>query len=132
MPSGVPQDTNFSLVRGDARSWTLTVSFPPSAPSSDLNTYEIEMTAKKFYADADADAVFKLTKENGDITVDATNHNVAHLSLSSGNTAALPCSPPLNSTVLVYDVQLVGGDGRPYTVARGTITVVADATQVDS
>jgi hypothetical protein len=129
---GVPQPTNFALVRGDAASWTLTVTFPQTAPSSNLNDYTVEMIAKLRYTDADEDAVFQLTKLNGRVTVDGINPAVAHFALSSSDTAAVLCLPPLFSIDLVYDVQIVGADSRPYTVARGTITVVADATLTNS
>lgn len=130
MPSNtaVPSDLNFALSRGDGAFFTLTVTFAPSAPSADLNTYAIWMTAKKSYTDLDAAAVFQLTKAAGDITVDGSNHAVAHIALPGSATAPLPCLPPLNRAILFYDVQIRGADLIPYTVARGQITVVADAT----
>jgi hypothetical protein len=131
MPSSgnaVPSDLNFQISRGDAAFFTLTVTFAPSAPSADLNTYELWMTAKKSYTDLDAAAVFQLTSTAGDITVDGSNHAVAHIKLPGSATAGLPCLPPLNRAILVYDLQIKGADGLVYTVARGQITVVADAT----
>ncbi len=126
--SSVPTDLNFQLVRGDAAFWTLTVTFAPSAPSADLNSYAIWMTAKNAFGDLDAAAVFQLTKVGGEITIDGSNHRVAHINMTGAKTASLPCLPPLNRSVLAYDVQIEGPDSRPYTVARGTITIVADAT----
>jgi hypothetical protein len=130
MPSNtaVPNDLNFVVVRGDAAFFTLTVTFAPSAPSADLNTYAIWMTAKNSYTNLDEDAVFQLTKADGDITVDGSNHAIAHVKLPGSATAGLPCLPPLNRAILVYDLQIKGADGLVYTVARGQITVVADAT----
>jgi hypothetical protein len=126
--SQVPNDLNFQIVRGDAAFWTLTVTFAPSAPSANLHTYSIRMTAKNAFTDTDANAVFQLTSGAGDITVDGSNTAVAHIKMAGTHTAGLPCAPPLNKNVLVYDLQIVGSDGLPYTVARGQITVVADAT----
>lgn len=129
MPSSaVAPDSNFSVVRGDAVAWTLTVTFPSNAISQNLNTYSITMTAKRHYVDPDSAAVFILSKANGKILVDSTFLNVAHLNLSASDTYSVACLPPTNQTTLVYDVEVVGTDLRPYTVARGTISVVADAT----
>jgi hypothetical protein len=128
--SVVPTDTNFSIVRGDDISWTLTVTFPPSAGSSNLNDYQIALTAKYRFTDPDASAAFRLVKPTN-IAVDGVSVAVAHFSCPSSKTAGIPCVPPLNKTSLVYDVQIIGPDARPFTVARGTITVLADATLLD-
>jgi hypothetical protein len=130
--NAIPADLNFQVVRGDAVLWTLAVTFAPSAPSANLNDYSITMTAKNILSDPDNAAVFQLTKTAGDITVDGSNHTLAHIRMNGSHTASLPCLPPLNQSVLFYDVQIVGTDALQYTVARGQIAVSADATLATS
>lgn len=124
----VPNDLNFSIVRRDSASWTLTVIFPLNAISQNLNTYSVYLTAKYAFTDPDGAAAFVLHKGNGRVLIDGTSQNVAHISITPADTTAISCPPPLNQTKLVYDVQIEGSDSKVYTVVRGTITVVADAT----
>ena len=120
---------NLAIQRGDTTGLTLTVLWPLGAPDVDLHDYSVTFTAKNSPLDPDSLAVIHLTRSSG-ITVNSGT--VADIQVPAAATLALPCLPPTFTSLLYYDVQIIGPDAKPHTVVIGTLTVNGDITQATS
>jgi hypothetical protein len=75
-------------------------------------------------SDADADAVFQVTKAAGDIAVSGAGNNIATVTVPASDTSTL--TVPLT---LFYDVQIKAPTGQPITVAWGQLSIGQDVTR---
>lgn len=121
-----PPRQDISVRRGDGIRFAVTVTNADSGAPIDLSTAAIWCTAKRDLADADADAVFQVTKADGLITVDGADNNVAHVLVPAEDTVGL-----LRTTTLFYDVQIKGPavQDEPQTVVWGMLTISLDVTR---
>lgn len=113
------------MTRGDTPLWTLTATQQDGVTPFDLAGYTIRMTAKRTYADTDADAVFQLSTDTGEIIITDAAAGTATIRPLRSSTSGLTAD-----AVLVWDVQ-IALDGAPdvtYTIATGTLRVAQDVT----
>jgi hypothetical protein len=113
------------IVRGD----TNVIPFPSKDRSGRLiplvDSVEVTFTAKKSYADDDADAVIQVTKAGGQII------SYSDVSLALGEVILEPSDTSSLLPVvhhLVYTIKVVEPSGTTTSVQGGTLVVVPDAT----
>lgn len=112
-------DERRSITRGDAG--TIDVAIADIPDTIDLDEAQaITFTAKRSYSDADEDAIIHRDLADG-VSVDEDG---IHVELEAGDTTDL--GAPM---VLLWDVEVVEFDGKPRTVASGTLTVTPDVTR---
>lgn len=88
-----------------------------------LTAYSIWSTGKYALSDADAAAVWQVTKAGGGITVTGASSNIARVVVPASATSAFT-----GNQTLWWDVQIKSGD-LVYTVAMGRVAVYLDVTQ---
>lgn len=110
-------ETQFSMTRGDARSFRVTVKDDAGA-AADLTGAAIEFQCRKHPHSADA----VITKTVGDgIEIEDAPGGVFRIDIAPADTDALGNW----QQAYLFDVQ-VTKDDKPVTVARGTLTIEPD------
>jgi hypothetical protein len=121
-----------AIKSGDDRVVQITTTWPHDVPSAGaeagdpypLDGKTIWFTAKRNMTDLDVDAVFqKTTETGGGIEVDATDTNIAYVTIDSSDTANI------ESSGLYCDLQVKNEAGKVFTVWDGLLPVLADVTQ---
>lgn len=120
---------DLTILRVNTEPLTATIT---SLPAAGLGAYgTIRFRAKRDLSDADADALFALTVGAG-ITIttngDTTTNGVLSIEIPAADTLSLPNS----ETTLWYDLTAYDetvNPVKPHTLAYGTLTVTAHATQ---
>jgi hypothetical protein len=120
--------------RGDTPDLDIVVKEPPTYEGQpfderspfDLSGCDIWLTAKRSPDDADVDAIFQLSTDDGTITIaDAIN------GLCTAQPLASQTSGLTKDTQGFYDVQVRTADVEPrtYTVLNGQIVITRDITR---
>jgi len=124
---------NLTMQRGDTPTWRIpifeSVDSVPTATPFNLTGYKIWMTAKRELADSDAQAVFQITSDAGQIVlVGPATDGLIDVTPLPASTLALTAD-----TTLKYDIQIANATGtRVYTVRKGELLVELESTQVYS
>jgi hypothetical protein len=113
--------TDFTMTRGDTVNLAAVVT--QNGLPYPLTGCQMWFTAKNYYTDPDASAVFQHTIGSGITIIDATK-GWAQLVISPADTAPLPAS----KTLLVWDLEIVDSSGNVFTAASGSILVTPDVT----
>ena len=108
------------MYRGDTYYFTATVVV--AGQPVDLTAYSIWCTGKRAIEDADADAVFQLTKGAGIVVTGASN-NIAQMTILPAMTSGFTAP-----TDVMIDVQ-IEVNGIVSTVATDTLLVMQDVTR---
>lgn len=116
------QQTLDPMRRGDSYTFEATVTQADGAPV-DLTIYAIRSTGKYALADPDSEAIYQVTKADGDITVVGANNNIARVVIPAAATAGFT-----TNVTFWWDVQIAAGD-LVYTVALGTLSAFLDVSQ---
>ncbi len=110
--------SDLTLVRGDARPFTLTTGV-------DLSASKVWFTAKYRRDDADSAAVWQKTNDpGGGIVVTDGIGGVCAVSLTSADWAAYTYRAGL-----YWDIQYTDSEGEPHTPLLGGIAVIEDVTR---
>lgn len=115
-------NANITMVRGDNYIFRGTVLNNGSV--LDVSACTFTMTAKWSPKNSNAQAVFTRTNGSGITIIDGPN-GVIEVELVPANTNSLPDS----QVFLDYDIQMVNGAGKIFTVTRGKLKVVPDITE---
>lgn len=122
-----PLQQSLTIVRGDTKSWVLTLTRGSSPVLFPIGT-QFWFTAKNSLLDPDDQAVIAFDSstsfDEGVFTITSTLLGTALLTLKP--VATLNLVPPIT---LQYDIQLKENDGTVSTVAVGTLAITPDATQ---
>ena len=122
-------DFSITMAHGDTQRFRFTVKDRDSLTAVDISTWtKFWATAKLHLFDTDADAVFLLTSGGGGITIINASSGLAEVKISPVNTSSLD----YRKYNLFVDIQGVDGNGDVWTLARGTLTIVADVTRASS
>jgi len=108
--------------RGDSERYA--VALTEADEALDLTDAMLWMTAKRHQRDADADAIFQKTTDDG-ITVTDASGGLAQVDLEPEDTASLPA----HRTRLYFDIQVRLSSGRIVTPLSGRLTVYPDVTE---
>lgn len=117
-------ETSLDMVRGDTKQWDLTFT-DAAGGALDLSAITIWFTVKDKVSDTDAQALFQLHSPNHGIANISAVGGTARITVLPSHTAALTSK---RNNQAYYDIQIVDGSGRVYTVADGTITIYPDVT----
>lgn len=122
-------DFTLEMVRGTYFRFQATIKVKSTGLPADLTGYtKFFSTGKRWYQDADADAVFALTSTAGEITVVTANAGLIEVAVMPLKTT------PLDNrrTRLFVDVKVLDPGVHPLVPLRGTITVLPGVTEASS
>lgn len=120
---------SITMAHGDTQRFRFTVKDRDTLEVVDISMWpEFWATAKIRLSDTDAEAVFVLTATGGGITIINATNGLAEVKIDPSNTNSLD----YRKYNLFIDIQGIDGVGGVWTLARGTLTIVADVTRATS
>lgn len=119
-------DFAFSMTRGDTRTYRFIVKDRLTLAVVDItNWLKFWFTAKIHLYDADAQAVMQLTMAGGTITMINPTVGEGQINVAPTHTASLD----FRKYLLTADLQGQDPNSNIWTLARGTLEIIADPTR---
>lgn len=122
--AAAPQQ-QLSMPRGDTLVLDMQVTNARTRVPVDISAATVWMTAKYDINDADADALFQISTDTGDIALTTPTNGEFQITIPHTATSGLTAE-----TVVTYDVQIkLAGSSRVHTLRQGPLTIFLDVTQ---
>ena len=117
--------SNFTMVRGDTRVLTLTISQKGTSTALDVTSATVKFTAKT--SKDQIQKVFQKTVGTG-VVLTTPTEGVITVTIGPSDTSGVVIPDGADSVKLYYDCQVTLSSGAVYTVASGVITLTKDVT----
>jgi hypothetical protein len=122
-------DFSLEMVRGTYYRYRVTITVAATGLPQDLTGFQkFTSSAKRWYGDLDADAVFVKTSTAGAITVVNAALGIIEVALQPADTSGLPN----RRTRLFVDAKCLDPVAHPLVPARGILTVLPTVTETNS